>query len=149
MSDIPIARVDGYGRQDGPQVTFELTLARCLCAHHGEVFRAGWPAGYPIFIVEAFKAVAGSDHFVEEWIQIPGKEDVDKIHQALEMKPLCCRLEPKELLRIYEECKIGKRKRCNGCRQCRNGTPYRTVNRLFGHLCFHCVIFRVVPHGEN
>lgn len=139
--------------------TTELTHERVLCLRHGEVFREKWPSGYPLFLVMAFQKVDEQTPANE----YPVKEGMDKEQRAraveawLDINPLCCRLSPDGLLKLYLEIhkELGedspfKRESCQNCRSVAPGAPYRIQMgprgplQRYRHVCFYCVIHRMV-----
>lgn len=117
---------------------------RVLCAVHGEPFRAEYPRGYAVFMVEAFRAYAALDGTLEEARRLSGTPDgadvpVKAMELALDIKPACCRLPRAALVAVYERCGLGVTKRCKACGRKAKGTPISAVNATYSHLCFSCV----------
>ena len=129
-----------------PTVVMEFDRACCL--QHGEVFRAGWPSGYPSFVLLGVDRLMKSEFFAEE---CGGK--IENANSKLDEKPLCCRLAPDELEQLYNDAdakiKYAKLESCQGCGCIGYGVPYRTANRAFDHLCFHCIVHRLKPEPTD
>ncbi len=117
---------------------------RASCPLHGEVFRAQWPKGLPIFMVKAFQLATGIDSVWAEARRIhgiPEGEDIDvkKLEAVFDLKPICCRITRAQLLELYIDARIGTLRRCRVCNRKKLGVPYKTQEQDFEHLCFECV----------
>ena len=127
--------------------TFEgaiLEFRRALCSVHGTPFRPTWPAGYPLFIVRAFQEITAIKSVWDEARKIAGLADGDNVpakvlEKVLDARPLCCRLPPDTLAKLYEETKIGVLARCDVCHRKALGTPIKATNVTYSHCCFTCV----------
>ncbi len=117
---------------------------RVFCLLHGEPFRARYPTGVPIFMVEGFRLVTTNESAwvdarriaaVPEGAEVP----VKLLEAALDLRPICCRLTRVQLLDLYLDTKVGTLHRCRACNRKRLGTPYETQQQKFSHLCFECV----------
>jgi hypothetical protein len=133
----------------------EMTIRRVVCVVHGEPLRAKWPMGYAMMVLKLFELVIGSkstDASQDKvWkdarralklgadAEVPSKEGMEA---AFDHKPLCCRVPPGTLERLYESSGIGERARCVVCRRKRLGTPIKTTEAELPHVCFSCVIHR-------
>lgn len=125
--------------------SLNLTFDRVLCSRHGEPFRSKWPAGYALAMLEITRWLLASESFQEAC-----EKDVAKIEELLDEQPACCRLPQKELMRVYslaaEATKdFGRMAPCDACGMRKIGTPYSTRTAKHDHICFECVIYRMVP----
>lgn len=128
-----------------PAFLIELPVEAVVCRVHGEVFRLGWPAGYPIFVVSAAHLVLGEDG-PEELKTFVGS-DASKLNGFIaEFGPLCRLLTPDQRRATYIEATKsgtwGDRAVCGWCRRWKLGasgnfnTP-RGMERH--HICIDCV----------
>lgn len=134
------------------QPKIELTHKRAVCARHGEPFRERWPTGFPIMLIRLFENLFGTKAsgpgidlmWVEarKILSLPADADpgIPGMHALFDAKPMCCRVPPGVLEKLYEECGVGVRGRCVVCRRKRLGTVYRTMQGKLDHLCFNCVV---------
>lgn len=119
----------------------DLTMDRALCLVHGELFRAKWPSGYPLFMVEGFKRWAQREDVIEE-----SGGEIAGLLRLLDARPMCCRLTPTEMLALYawinrqHKFALWPRKRCVNCNQVAYGGPFKTTEREFAHICCRCVV---------
>ena len=128
-------------RDDAPEVN--MTHERMFCARHGEPFRAQYPKGFATGILPAF----------QRYVETRYDGDIADMDAHLDEKPLCCRLSTPDLLQMYVDADIGRKKRCKICgRREVLGTAYqvmqpdRTIAKI-PHVCFSCVLTRMEPHG--
>jgi hypothetical protein len=124
-----------------PQI--DLPVQAVVCPAHGEVFRLGWPAGYPLFAVTAaVKALETSAEIAEAT-----GGDASKLNTVIaEYGPLCRLLTPELRHECYLEAakseNWGERGVCSACGKWRLGargifrTPVGDVER---HVCIECV----------
>jgi hypothetical protein len=126
---------------DVPKDVIDLPFERVLCPVHGEPFRPQWPSGYLLFALKAFEQVIAQEDFAAET-----GSDKAQIGPALARKPLCCRLNAMALLELYrtvqEDTRLWRYRTCEVCRQNGLGSPFRTLQRDFGHVCFGCIVYR-------
>ena len=138
--------------------TIRLERERVLCIRHGEPFREQWPKGFPIMSLRLFEhtwGMKGDEKLHEKLIAearrlVPIAEDakvgLDGMHAVMDAKPLCCRIEPALLEKLYVESGIGVIERCLNCRQRKLGTPFCTSKHgRLRHICFNCVVFKMRP----
>lgn len=130
-------------KENAPQL--EMTFDRVFCSRHGEPLRAAWPAGYGMAVLEMFRILNEDEAFQKEC----GGE-VQNIGEALDKKPMCCRLSQKQMLRVYllaaeKSEDFGKEGTCSGCGGRKMGTPYRTSTEDHQHICFECVVSKMTP----
>jgi hypothetical protein len=136
-----------------PPEAIAMTMDRVICMVHWEPFRARWPTGYPIFMVDAFSRVLGPESAPELqeklWADARAALRVEElpedpklaIEAALDRTPLCCRLPDETLLDVYAKCGVGVPGRCAGCgRRSVLGAPFSTVHQKMPHVCFRCVV---------
>lgn len=128
-----------------------------ICGRHGEVFKARWPLGYPIFSIMALERVLAQPDFgsaVTRLMEDPDVPDVTTLAAAVRYQlasiPLCCRLPKAELLDLYNEINtkehIWPHRHCDLCKRQRPGGPYRrmpgknvSAYKNFKHVCLRCV----------
>lgn len=121
-----------------PTIIFEVPMV--LCNRHGEPFRVNWPKGYPSFMLKAWDIVVAQKAFGEE---VGEKLEPVVVSQVLKKRPLCCRLKPDELRRLYIDINLGKVAHCETCHKRRIGTMCRINSHGgLGHVCFECVVYR-------
>lgn len=127
----------------------KLEMHRVICTRHGEVFRHRWPRGYVRFCTIGFKLVVDGERFAAA---TEGK--VEEIGPQLDITPICCRLSDEQLLSVYEQTRVGRRRRCGLCKRKRDGTSYRIEQSagsskffVIPHVCFRCVVMR--PGVQN
>ncbi len=132
----------------------EYEFFHVCCDRHGEPFRKKWPAAWPTFVVLAHAAILGREDFC---LEAGGK--LFNVLSLLDKKPICCRLSPEELLRLFLDANLKlnskgtgspwKIARCQGCQKKRLGSPYQLKNRrgtqVYDHFCFHCMIYGLKP----
>lgn len=129
-----------------PTPRVDIPHESALCPLHGEPFRALWPSGYPLFVVEGFKALLDLPAFADAC-----GGDVGKATDLLAHEPLCCRLhEEDHLLELYHHVHHMLRNDspwcmniCRGCKRPAVGGPFRTVQQQWSHLCLACVCYRM------
>lgn len=126
---------------DGINVTHE----RLLCPRHGEPLRTQWPKGLAISMVMLMDFCFKRSDVLAECREVSGcgpdgKPEPKAIEQVLDRIPACCRVHTKQLRVVYGKMGIGTRKRCQGCKRKRLGTPYKAQGGVFDHLCFDCVV---------
>ena len=129
-----------------PQI--ELTPERCFCALHGEPYRADWPSGAPIAMIRLFEVVLESREirrrrFAGELVDDDALTAM--VAEVLDETPACCRISPATLRSIYVDSGVGVKASCEACGKLELGTPFRTAQGQFGHVCFDCVLFEMVP----
>lgn len=141
MSDeLPKEVKDAVG--DRPMLDLN-PIGHFMCPRHGEPFRAQWPKGFAQIIIMGCDFIAAPQlNFTDH---IKGPADIKRL---LGEKQVCCRIEPGELMVVYEKAEIGNIDLCDGCGKLGLGTPYKFTNfwgRLIEkkHLCFHCVLFNL------
>lgn len=124
-----------------PQIN--LPVQAVVCPVHGELFRLGWPAGYPLFaITAAMKALETSAELAE----MTGG-DANRLDGVIaEFGPLCRLLTPE----LRRECYLaaaksehwGERAVCSACAKWKLGARgiYRTpLGDVEMHICIDCV----------
>lgn len=139
----------GDENPDAVQLRHELML----CPLHGEPYRAHYPKGYPIFLVEAFRAVTEIESAWDDARRLMPDADRAELgdnspptramERALAVKPACCRLDAKKLVELYTLSNVGVMRRCTCCHRKQLGTPYKTTELEIAHLCFVCVTTRI------
>jgi len=143
---------------DKPEI--HLSFDRVLCPVHGEPLRAQWPNGYATLLVKLFERVAMREPFADEQAayrreRTDGERltDAEVIEALLDRKPLCCRVSAEEMLKAYEEAhkggKFARKRVCSVCGGRRLGTPYRTQQGDFAHICFTCVCKQAQVQAER
>jgi len=135
--------------------TITLATTSCICARHGELFKPRWPTGYPIFTALCWDVVMHLKTFEKEYQhEVPGdsqKEKMMVIEKLLAKKPMCCRIEPRELVEIFREvnkkANVWDAHMCSLCGKAGAGSKYRRIppNPLskqpppWPHVCIGCV----------
>lgn len=134
-----------------------MSFSRVFCALHGEPFRPTWPKGAIIMQLRLFEQTFGvkaskdmHDKLFAEARKLcklddDAKIDIEHMHAVMDKKPLCCRVTPGQLEKLYEESGVGTRAKCVHCHRKRLGTPYTTSNlpEPLSHLCFNCLCTQV------
>lgn len=120
-----------------------MSFERVFCARHGEPFMAQWPKGFPIAMVKLFQLITAIEDF---WNQkVEGESDKAYVERVLDVQPACCRVTDEEMLKLYYDSRIGKRKKCKNCGNKATGTEYQLSfgmeTRTHSHICFNCVIY--------
>lgn len=125
------------GSGDSEPIPIDLSLERVACPRHGEPFRTKWPDGFMVFSLNLFEA------FIKE------KDDDISVQETIDARPLCELVNAFDLLHAYQASEIGIMASCAICGYERPGTPYQTMvkrqTRLYPHMCFECVVFRLQP----
>lgn len=150
---------------DPKQKAFRINLTPklTLCARHGEVFRATWPAGYNEYIHRAFKAFIRKQENIDAanglldtaTMELRERRGITTIGRAieymLEKRPLCCHLERNELYAILVEVNravgVWPVHCCALCGRVGPGARYRKVPENgalvqlgeYDHVCLACV----------
>lgn len=141
MADQPLVKLpDDF---DG----IELSIYRTYCRTHGEPFRAKWPAGHALFSLEGMHKLLPLEEFSAECGGTPETPMTPRgIMRALDKKPICCRIAAIDrnlLLEFYEKTGIGTSGTCQMCLKYQLGTPLNTTKKMYRHICFNCVVYRI------
>lgn len=129
----------------------DLPPQRVMCARHMEPFRDQWPKGWAVAVVKLMNFLLKSEGFRNA----VGKVFIPEVaERVLDGKPACEWVSPENILEVYQESGIGMRSLCDVCHSVSLGTPFSLKNswgrvKRFRHLCFHCVLHRLVPDQEN
>lgn len=130
-------------REDRRQpIDLAITPERVACSKHGEVFRETWPSHYVNFSLALWDEIQAGAH--------PFKGEALVIESSLDRHPLCERVTPATLIRLYIASKLGHTEACKLCGEVRPGVVY-TVRlptgdtKRFDHLCFECIVYRLEP----
>lgn len=129
-----------------------LTHDRAFCPIHGEPYRADYPRGYPTAMVMLAAAVLEDDRTPRDLRALCGQTEDElagdpvlfnrQVEALLDAVPACCRIRPGKLREIYIET-VAKPARCSVCHRKGPGTPFKTVQRNFAHVCVDCVLERL------
>ena len=125
----------------------ELSHERIFCPRHGEPFRERWPKGAPIVMLELFQAVLESKEARQKRFEGKIKDNdalAAMVGELLDEEPACCRVSLAELKAAYVASDIGIVMQCVVCVQAALGTPYATSTQKFAHVCFDCILHRMV-----
>lgn len=139
--------MDGFPEGVDPAKTVNLVSNRVICQRHGEPFRSQWPKGYLVFGLEGLYYLLNEDkRLFDDAARLKvGDEPVQRgIERALDEKPVCCRLPTDKVMSGYMKSGIGRRGRCEVCKDMSVGTSFKANSRRgvidFDHVCFHCVL---------
>lgn len=137
----------------------QLERHECICARHGELFKVRWPSGYEKFTELSYEALLCQKPFADEFNReklSDSEADQNKaMHKLLNKRPMCCRIEPKELAEVYKQTNAltntWEVKRCDLCTARRAGAKFRRVApggmldptvKPWSHVCIGCVCKR-------
>ena len=130
------------GESDGEDpIQVELTFDRVVCSRHGEPFRSGWPSGFPTLSIAIFEDLTHRRGIRRDRWQAHGA------HQCSSFiaRPSVQRMAKATLLGAYVQSDVGTSAVCDVCDLEGLGTPYRTQQQVYGHMCFECVIYGLAP----
>lgn len=134
----------------------QLTLERAFCTHHFEPFKTSdWPNGAERIYHRMLGMLVKMEQTVEEAHALAGVPaevplEPKTLELVFDVKPMCCRLNKRQLIRIYEDAKVGKIGWCSVCRKRRRqGVKLQTTNGLMPHVCFTCLLNATIRRNEQ